>query len=271
MMTGHAKPRIAFFDFACCEGCQLTVLELEENLLELLQHVEIVAWREAMTGESESYDIAFCEGSITREQDIQRIERIRETADILVSLGSCASIGCHNALKNRRPMDEMLELVYGSEASHFDTIPARPISSVVHADYQIHGCPVSLPEFVTVFKHILTGMDYYPPNQPVCVECKLNDNLCVFEKGIVCLGPVTRCGCNAICTTYGEACQGCRGMMDEANLKAAVKALTSDQLHPILAEVARKHDFTEAEIRDRFAVYNNWPELRLEESPADAE
>jgi sulfhydrogenase subunit delta len=271
MMTGRAKPRIALFDFACCEGCQLTVFELEEKLLELLQHVEVVAWREAMTGESESYDIAFCEGSITREQDIERIERIRKTADILVSLGSCASIGCHNALKNRWPMQEMLELVYGSEASHFDTIPARPITSVVHVDYQIHGCPVSLPEFVTVFKHILAGMQYYPPNQPVCVECKLKDNLCVYEKGIVCLGPVTRCGCNAICTTYGDACQGCRGMMDEANLKAAVKALTSDQLHSILAEVARKYDFTEAEIRDRFAVYNNWPELRLEESPADAE
>lgn len=271
MMTGGVKPRIAFFDFACCEGCQLTVLELGEDLLELLRHVEIVAWREAMTGESESYDIAFCEGSITRERDIERIERIRSTAKLLVSLGSCASIGCHNALKNRWPMQEALELVYGSQASHFDTIPARPITSVVQVDYQIHGCPLSLPEFVTVFKYILTGMQYYPPNQPVCVECKLNDNLCVFEKGMVCLGPVTRCGCNAICTSYGDSCRGCRGLMDEANLKAAVKVLTSDKLHPILAEVARNYDLTEAEIRDRFAVYNNWPELRLEENPADAE
>ncbi|MDY0042357.1 MAG: hypothetical protein RBS57_18765, partial [Desulforhabdus sp.] len=136
-MSERTKPRIAFFDFACCEGCQLTVLQLEEKLLDMLDHVEIAAWREVMTGESDTYDIAFCEGSITRRQDFDRIEHIRKTADILVSLGACASIGCHNALKNRRPMEEMLKLVYGNAAHYFDTIPARPITAVVPVDYQI--------------------------------------------------------------------------------------------------------------------------------------
>jgi coenzyme F420-reducing hydrogenase gamma subunit len=270
-MSGEKKPRVAFFDFACCEGCQLTVLELEEKLLDLLAKVEVVSWREVMTGESDSYDIAFCEGSITRQEDVTRIETIRKTADILVSLGACASIGCHNALKNRWSMEELLNMTYGENGRYFDTIAARPITAVVEVDYQVQGCPLSLAEFVTVFKHILTGQDYQPPNEPVCVECKLNDNLCVYEKGIVCLGPVTRCGCNAICTAYGDPCHGCRGLIDEANLKAAVKVLRAEKLHSIMAAAAQKHQLSEEEIRAKFAVYNNWPELDLEEKSAHGE
>lgn len=264
-MKNHPKLRIAFFDFACCEGCQLHVLQLEERLLALLEHVEVVAWREVMSAAGDDYDIAFCEGSITRQQDVDRIEDIRETARVLVSLGACAGIGCHNALKNKWPMAEALKLVYGKDAHHFDTMAARPITAVVSVDYQVQGCPVSLPEFETVFKHILTGQEYRPPNQPVCVECKLNDNLCVYEKGMICLGPVTRCGCNAICTTFGDVCQGCRGLIDDANLKAAATVLTAEQMHSIMAAVAHKFDLSEDQIRTKFALYNNWPQLRLKE------
>jgi sulfhydrogenase subunit delta len=252
------KPRVAFFDFSCCEGCQLTVLQMEEELLAILDLVEIVTWREVMTGESDVYDIAFCEGSIASNRDMERIKKIRQTAATLVALGSCASIGCHNALKNRRSERENLDLVYG-KGVEFDTIPARPIAAVVRADYRIHGCPVSLPEFRTVFKYILSKRQYDPPNQPVCVECKLRDNLCVYERGLICLGPVTRCGCNAICTTYGDACQGCRGLMESANIKAAVKVLTGEKLHAIMDQVAKKFNLTEMEIREKFAVYNDWP------------
>src|SRR6056297_2218894 len=107
---GH-KPQIAFFDFACCEGCQLSVLQLEEKLLEILQHVDVVTWREAMSESSTEYDIAFCEGSITTDDDVERIKGIRKQAEVLVTLGSCASNGCHNELKNQWSMDEVVELV----------------------------------------------------------------------------------------------------------------------------------------------------------------
>ncbi|MDQ7784597.1 MAG: hypothetical protein RDU20_17060 [Desulfomonilaceae bacterium] len=264
-MPSSSKPKAAFFDFACCEGCQLTVLQLEETLLDLLEHVDIVTWREVMTGESESYDVAFCEGSITRERDVERIKKIRETAGILVTLGSCAGIGCHNAVRNKWPVEELLQKVYGTEEVVSDAIPARPITAVVPVDYQVLGCPISLPEFVSVFKHVLTGRKYYPPNQPVCVECKLNDYLCVYEKGMICLGPVTRCGCNAICTSRGDACHGCRGLIENANLNAMVKVFTEmRKLHPIMDAVADRHRPTLEQIRRRFAVYNNWPELKLE-------
>lgn len=261
-MTSGDKPTIAFFDFACCEGCQLTVLQLDENLLELLEHVKVVAWREAMTGAADAYDIAFCEGSVTRQQDIERLRGIRDKAKILVSLGACASIGCHNAMKNALPRRELLDKVYGPDVQ-MDTIPPRPITAVVDVDYQVQGCPVSLPEFVSVFKHILTGKEYRPPNQPVCVECKLNDTLCVYEKGMVCLGPVTRCGCNSICTSYGDPCHGCRGLLDQANLEAALKVLTADKLHSIMAEVIRRNPLNREDVEKKFAVYNNWPELKL--------
>lgn len=253
----NPKPRIAFFDFACCEGCQLAVLELEETLLDLLAHVDVVQWREVSSVKSDGYDIAFCEGSITRERDVERLKTIRERADILVSLGTCASIRCHNALKNRFPMAEVVETIYGDEGGHIDTIPARPATEVVPVDYQIRGCPVSLPEFETVFLRILTGQSYDPPNQPVCVECKRNDSVCVYEKGMVCLGPITRCGCHAICTQYGDACQGCRGLVDDANTEAAERALFRDRLHPIMADAARKNPLTKEEIRAKFTVYND--------------
>lgn len=265
-MKFAAKPRIAFFDFACCEGCQLSVLELGDTLLDLLEHVEVAAWREVMSESSDRYDIAFCEGSITRQADVGRIERIRETAGILVSLGACASIGCHNALRNKWPDTELIGLVYEDPPAGLDIIPARPITAIVAVDYRIQGCPVSLPEFKTVFKHILTGQEYKPPNQPVCVECKLKDNLCVLEKGRVCLGPVTRCGCEAICTTFGDACRGCRGLIDDANLPAAVRVLTSRQLHPIMAAAARKYNYTAEEIRAKFSVYENRPEAKTAEA-----
>jgi coenzyme F420-reducing hydrogenase gamma subunit len=263
-MNPPGKKKAAFFDFACCEGCQLMVLQLEEKLLDMLELVDVVQWREAMSGGADDYDIAFCEGSITREEDVERIKKIRERAEIVVSLGTCASIVCHNALKNAWSPSELIEEVYGPDGPAYDTIPARPITAVVDVDYRIHGCPVSLPEFITVFKFIVTGREYRPPNQPVCVECKLHDNLCVYEKGRVCLGPVTRCGCEAVCTRYGDVCHGCRGLMDEANISATASVLNREELHPIMEAVARKNPLSRREVIGRYNVYDDARE-RIEE------
>jgi len=258
------KITMGFFDFACCEGCQLTVLELNEKLLDLLEHVEFVEWREVATIQSASIDVSFCEGSITREKDIEHLRQIREKSRILVSLGACASTGCHNELRNERPIEEALEIVYGDPKNRFGMIPARPVTAVVHVDHQIHGCPASMPDLLNVMKRILAGKRYRPIGQPVCTECKLKDNLCVYEKGILCLGPITRCGCNAICTTFGNACKGCRGLMEQANLGAMIRVLNRAQLHTIMDAVAKQNVRSISAIRDKIAVYNSWPELPLE-------
>jgi len=265
MTAIRRKKRIAFFDFACCEGCQLAVLELGETLLELLDHVHIAAWREVMTGGGPPYDAAFCEGSIASRADARRLQRIRREADVLVALGSCAAGGCHNTLRNRLDRQQSLEAVYGSAGEDIDSTPARPVDAVVEVDYRVWGCPASLPEFTAVFQAIVLEQPYRSPTEPVCVECKANDILCVYELGRVCLGPLTRCGCNAVCTRYGDVCHGCRGPAADANLAALPRVFARHRHHPIIAAAARRNPLDKAAARRRLAIYSRDPEPALED------
>ncbi len=250
------RPRVAFFDFACCEGCQLAALRLDGILLDMLSHVELVAWREVMSGEAEDYDIAFCEGSILRRRDAERLHHIREKADVLAALGSCATIRCHNALRNEWDASAAVKLVYGDAADAADLIPVRPVSDVVETDYQVLGCPMNQQEFIAVFRSILTGKTYRPPNEPVCVECKQNDRLCVHEKGLACLGPLIRRGCGAACPAFGEPCRGCRGLIDDADPEAAIRALASDENRPDAYAGAKTGELTRGDIMTRIGVYD---------------
>ncbi len=236
------KPRIAFFDFASCEGDQLQIVNLEERLLELLQHVEVVAFREAMKEDSDNYDIAFVEGSITRPADEERIKKIRANAKILVALGSCAAIGGINCLKNFRDQVTVRKEVYGDKWELFDTYEARPLSAVVKVDYAIPQCPINREEFLSVCKALLTGQKPFIPDYPVCVDCKMAGNVCVFEKGMTCVGPVTRAGCGACCVTEGAICWGCRGLIDNPNTYAH-------------KEVLQKYNLNPAELTNKFKLY----------------
>jgi coenzyme F420-reducing hydrogenase gamma subunit len=209
------KPKLGFFDFTGCEGCQLEAINLETELVELLELVDIVNFREAMTEKGEDYEIAFIDGAITTESDISRIKEIREQAKIVVAMGACASLGGVNCLKNFRPMEENLKIVYGDCAGYYNTIPARPVSAVVPVEYELPGCPMNRYEFLKLAKALLLGKKFELPNYPVCVECKMAGNVCVFDKGGFCLGPVTKAGCSAICVTTGRHCWGCRGLVDD--------------------------------------------------------
>ena len=219
------KPRVAFFDFASCEGCQLQVYNLEEDLLKVLDAIEVVAWREAMKGHSDDYDIAFVEGSILRPSDEFRLREIRRNAKILVALGACATIGGINNIKNFQEQDEVKKFVYGNKALDYETYPARPLKAVVPVDFEIHGCPITRKEFTTVLKALLLGKKPEIPNYPVCVECKMAQNICVFEMGKTCMGPVTRAGCEACCVTEGSICWGCRGLVADPNIHSQVEVL----------------------------------------------
>jgi len=220
-----AKPKVAFFDFASCEGDQLQIANLEEKLLELLDHVEVVSFREVMKEHSDNYDIAFIEGSCTRKSDEDRLKKIRSNAKIVVALGACATIGGINCIKNTRPLDQVRKEVYGDKADWFETYDARPIDAVISVDYKIHGCPIRGEEFLNLCKALLTGQKYVVPNFPVCVDCKLAGNICVFEKGTTCVGPVSRAGCGACCVTAGAVCWGCRGLIDDPNMNAHKEVL----------------------------------------------
>jgi coenzyme F420-reducing hydrogenase gamma subunit len=224
------KPKVAFFDFTSCEGCQLTVVDSLQTHLDLLDAVEIVQFREAISERGEDYAIAFVEGSITREADEERLKKIREQAAVLVALGACAHIGGVNAIKNMSPLADVRKYVYGDKAEWYATYAARPLSAVVKVDAFIPGCPIDREEFIRVVKAALMGKKLPIPDYPMCVECKLKENVCVFHKGGFCLGPVTRAGCGAICPTYGDGCEGCRGLVSNPNRDSMKNVLAENGL-----------------------------------------
>lgn len=217
------KPRIAIFDFACCEGCQLQIVNLEEELLDLIGVVDVVEWREAISDQSNEYDIAIVEGSITRAEDEKRVQLIRTRAKILVALGACATIGGINKLKNNFPLDYVKKCVYGKDANkpHLNTDQTKAVDEVVKVDYYVHGCPIDRREFTYIVRCLLMGKTPEIPEYPVCVECKAKGNPCLWDYDQLCLGPIIRAGCGAKCPSSGFRCFGCRGYVDNPNVDAA--------------------------------------------------
>lgn len=220
------KPRIGVFDFSSCEGCELQIANIEEEILDLLDTVELVSFREVMKEHSDRYDIAIVEGSIIRPMDDEALKRIRQNAKIVVALGACACLGGVNRIRNKWPREESVKLVYGGgepkelmENPYFDVHDAKAVDEVVKVDYYIPGCPMRPSEFKRTVVDLALGKKPALPSYPVCVECKKNENQCVFEKGLFCLGPLTRAGCDSWCPNYGNACEGCRGMLLEPETK----------------------------------------------------
>ena len=222
-----ARPRIAFFDFASCEGCQIEFTNLgDAATLELLQHVDVVEFREAMSEKTTGkIDIALIEGSYTREADRARLEEIRRRARLVLAYGACASTGGINALKNHQ--DDHQECVYGKDArqAHLRSGPARPISSVIKVDYEVPGCPVNKYELLRILTDLLHDKAPFIPTYPVCVECKRRETICRYDEGDHCLGQVTRAGCGAPCPADGVPCEACRGFVDHPNLAALERIL----------------------------------------------
>jgi sulfhydrogenase subunit delta len=219
-----AKPRVAIFDFACCEGCQLQIVNLEEEILDLLGAVDVVQWREAMTEHSDTYDIVLIEGSITRPGDEERLKEIRSKAKVLVALGACATIGGINMLKNNFDLDEVKTCVYGKDGGkpHLATAKTKAVNEVVAVDAYVHGCPMDKADFANTIRSLLLGKTPELPPYPVCVECKARGNPCLWDYGQLCLGPVIRAGCGARCPSSGHRCFGCRGYADNPNVEAAL-------------------------------------------------
>ena len=197
------KPRISFHDFTSCEGCQLQVLNCEDEMLDILSTFEIVNFREATDRREDDCLIAFIEGAFTRESDRPRLEHIRKHATLVVALGACACTGGLNVLKNYRGVEQSMKTVYGDQADWYETSTALPIEAAIKVDLKIPGCPIHKEEFLDVVKCLLAGRTPQIPNYPVCVECKLKENVCLFHKGQYCMGIVARAGCGSWCPSYG--------------------------------------------------------------------
>jgi sulfhydrogenase subunit delta len=241
------KPKVAFFDFSSCEGCQLQIANLEEEIIDLINLVEVVNFREVMKEQSNDYDIAFVEGSIMRPMDAERLKEIRNHAKILVALGACATIGGVNKIRNQWPTDEVKKEVYGElkfkNKKYFDVFETKALNQVVPVDYYIHGCPINRDEFKSIVTSLILGKKPDIPNYPVCIECKKNENICLFEKGEFCLGPITRAGCNSICPSNGSPCEGCRGILKKPQIESVM-------------EILKRYDLNYEQMKSKSKMYN---------------
>lgn len=218
-VTPDRRPTLAVFKFASCDGCQLSILDVEDQLMAFAAAVDIVNFPEASSRILPGpYDVGLVEGSVTTPHDRERLAEIREQCGFLVTIGACAMSGGIQALRNARDVDELAAMVYPNP-EYLDVLAeSTPASAHVEVDLEVPGCPVNGRGLVEVLGALLAGRRPTLPAHSVCVECKLRGTTCVVvAKGRPCLGPVTRAGCGALCPSYDRGCYGCFGPADVVN------------------------------------------------------
>jgi coenzyme F420-reducing hydrogenase gamma subunit len=226
-VSAGAKPKLAVWKFASCDGCQLSLLDLEDELLALADRVEIADFREATSAVAEGpYDLSLVEGSITTAHDAERIQDVRRSSRALVTIGACATSGGIQALRNFADVDEFTRVVYASPEYIATLATSTPISSHVAVDFELRGCPVDKRQLLEVVTALLLGRRPEISTASVCTECKRRGVVCVtVARGVACLGPVTQAGCGALCPAYDRGCFGCFGPMESPNTAALVPLL----------------------------------------------
>ena len=231
------KPKIAVFKFASCDGCQLSLLDAEDELLAVAEAIEIAYFPEATRAMGKGpYDIGLVEGSITTHQDAQRIQEVRRQCKTLVTIGACATAGGIQALRNWRDVDEFVRLVYPTPQFISTLKLSTPIAEHVPVDFELRGCPINKFHLIELIAATLVGRKPAIPSYSVCMECKRRANVCIaVARGVACLGPATQAGCGALCPSYDRGCYGCYGPMETANtasLRNQLRVLgqTDDQI-----------------------------------------
>ncbi|MCS6803815.1 MAG: oxidoreductase [Acidobacteriota bacterium] len=218
-MASKRKPKLAVWKFASCDGCQLSLLDCEDELLSLVDAIEIAYFPEASRAMVKGpYDLSLVEGSITTPHDAERIHRIRRASKTLVTIGACATAGGIQALRNFKDVKEFVSIVYATPA-YIETLnKSTPIADHVFVDFELRGCPINKSQLLEVISALLHGRKPNTPPHSVCIECKRRGVVCVMvAHGTPCLGPVTHAGCNALCPSYHRGCYGCFGPMETPN------------------------------------------------------
>lgn len=219
------KPRMAVFKFASCDGCQLSLLDLEDELLALADAIDIAYFREATSRDSKGpFDIALADGSITTPHDVQRIREVRARSRHLVALGACATAGGIQALRNFADVADFRAQVYPKPELVETLASSTPFSAHVPVDFELRGCPIDKRQLLEVVTAFLAGRKPAIASHSVCVECKLRGNVCVMVTGTPCLGPATHAGCGALCPSHHRGCYGCFGPMETPNTAALARA-----------------------------------------------
>ena len=248
------KPRLAVWKFASCDGCQLTVLNLEDELLALAGEVEIAHFLEASRATARGpYDLSLVEGSISTAHDAERIRQIRERSRFLVTIGACATAGGIQALRNFKDVKDFISIVYARPEYIATLDRSTPIADHVQVDFELRGCPIDRGQLLEVLTAFLHGRRPNIPAHSVCVECKRRGVVCVMvARGVPCLGPVTHAGCGALCPAHDRGCYGCFGPMETPNTAS-------------LSAWWRKLGVTDDGLVRAFRTFNaNAPEFRKE-------
>lgn len=224
-MRSPIKPKLAVWKFASCDGCQLTLLDCEDELLDVAGAVEIAYFPEATRSmQPGPYDLSLVEGSITTAHDAERIHQIRRDSKFLVTIGACATAGGIQALRNFRDVQEFTRIVYASPQYIHTLNKSTPIADHVKVDFELRGCPINKAQLLEVLSAFLQGRKPNVPTHSVCVECKRRGVVCVMvAHGTACLGPVTQAGCGALCPAYDRGCYACFGPTEAPNVPSLMR------------------------------------------------
>jgi sulfhydrogenase subunit delta len=256
-MAKKKKPKLAVWKFASCDGCQLSLLDCEDELLAVTEQIEIAYFPEATRAVVKGpYELSLIEGSITTPHDAERIHQVRRQSKFLVTIGACATAGGIQALRNFKDVKSYVAAVYPTPDFIETLNKSTPIADHVFVDFQLRGCPISKHQLVELISAFLTGRKPNIPQYSVCIECKRNGTTCVMvSEGIPCLGPVTHAGCGAICPAFRRGCYGCFGPKETPNTHALASRWR---------EMGIKHD----DIVRVFRSYNSYAEAFQRESIA---
>ena len=227
MSVQPRKPKLAVWKFSSCDGCQLSLLDCEDELLALAGEIEIAYFLEATRATVRGpYDLSLVEGSVTTAHDVERIRQVRRSSKKLVTIGACATAGGVQALKNFADVKDFLSIVYASPEYVSTLATSTPISAHVAVDFELNGCPINKYQLIEVITALLHGRRPNIPSTSVCMECKRRGTVCVtVAHGTPCLGPVTHAGCGAICPSYDRGCYGCFGPMESPNTASLTRRL----------------------------------------------
>lgn len=213
------KPKVAVWKFASCDGCQLSLLDCEDELLAVAGAVEIANFPEATSAFVKGpYDLSLVEGSITTPHDAERIHQVRRASKFLVTIGACATAGGIQALRNFKDVKDFISIVYAAPEYITTLSKSTPIADHVFVDFELRGCPINKMQLVEMLSAFLHGRKPNTPPHSVCMECKRRSTVCVMvASGTPCLGPVTHAGCGALCPAYHRGCYGCFGPKETSN------------------------------------------------------
>ncbi|MEJ2579300.1 MAG: hypothetical protein P8Z68_09405 [Kineosporiaceae bacterium] len=234
-VPGGTPPTVAVWKFASCDGCQLSLLNREDELLAVAGAVRIAHFPEATRAHVEGpYDVSLVEGSVTTPEDIERVRRVRAVSRVLVAIGACATSGGIQALRNYASVEEYRALVYANPGYVATLDRSTPISAHVTVDFELRGCPIDAGQLVEVISAFVAGRRPRVPRYSVCAECKRRGLTCVMvAHGTPCLGPITQAGCGAVCPATARGCYGCFGPQDSVNAPAL-----TDRLHGLGLDAA---------------------------------